>query len=497
MQISLRVLLRVHAAISVLLLLSLACIAVLNFGEAASEETRDIKVEHDKDESESLAELNLGEPLDQTQPGEIGVAKPNKSSRGSYHYCYYYSTEHDQNQSVPLFVPEFAPAYQTEDASESLPERDREESDSLGGTPSTTEHDMDESEPLAEHDTAGSEPLDQPPPNTTEHEKREPEALPEHDESLFAQIRTHPYTMVALWSVAASSVVAWCLVGALALHVWKIEKANVGKLPKGITLSPDEIVAHADILKSQGLVDLATQDKPSLSKSSQHKEVEAEIFNDKRSVYVFDGDSMEETYVIVEVRGCEKGPPLVPKRIVDGEERWGPPEDRYQHFAHYLVLLMRLLRQEDWSDRILPHMKGESLVRYQAAVREKEWRKLWEALLKPFAEQRVAYRGVHKCRKAPDVYFGVNARFVHKNDIASDESSGREHGRTATVKDPELSDLKDGIPLPSAAEWLDFWSNQDIPQRRTFIEFASSLGNLPLPPRSNSFPDLRGRVISL
>jgi hypothetical protein len=351
------------------------------------------------------------------------------------------------------------------------------------------EQDEDESEALAEHDRDEAESLDRARLDTTEHDKDE-------SESLGAQIRTHPYTLVALWVVAASSVVAWCLVGAMALHIWKSGQTHLGgKLPQGITLTPDEIVAHADNLRSQGIVDLATDKKLPVSKSSHRKEIEADIFNEKRSVYVFDGYSMEETYVVVEVRGCEKGPPLLPKRSLDSDERWSPPEDRYQHFANYLVQCMWFLHEEDWSDRILPHIKGENLVRYQAAVREKEWRMLWEALLKPFADQRVAYRGVHKCRKAPDVFFGVNARFVHKKDVTSDESLGHRNGNTVPEEDL-LGESKDGIPFPTASDWLEFWSHEDIPHRRTFIEFASGLGNLALPPRSNSFPDLRGGASS-
>jgi hypothetical protein len=72
---------------------------------------------------------------------------------------------------------------------------------------------------------------------------------------------------------------------------------------------------------------------------------------------------------------------------------------------------MGQLQGEDWSDRIFTKLNGQILVRYQAAVREDHWRKLWEALLKPFAAQRTAYRGVYRTRRAPDLFFGVNARF--------------------------------------------------------------------------------------
>jgi hypothetical protein len=233
-----------------------------------------------------------------------------------------------------------------------------------------------------------------------------------------------------------------------------------------------------EVVKSQGSLTL--------------RQIEADIFNDKRSIYVF--DDKETTYVVIEVRGCAQGQPLLP--IADGDKSWSPPEDRYQQFADYLVQCMWLLYQQDWTARILPHIEGKNLARYQAAVREEDWRTLWDALLKPFAEMRLVYRGVYKCRRAPDLFFGVNARFVHTNYPTADESTVLGHRSALPERDPELSDLNDGVHLPTAAEWLDFWSHQDIPQRRTFIEFASDLGRLPLLPRSNSVPDLKGTTNS-
>jgi hypothetical protein len=183
---------------------------------------------------------------------------------------------------------------------------------------------------------------------------------------------------------------------------------------------------------------------------------------------------------------------------------------------------MRLLHGQDWSARIWQHLDDENLVRYQAAVREEDWRTLWDTLLKPFAAMRLVYRGTYKCRKAPDVFFGVNARFVQRTDRTSDGSTEPDHGNDRTsdesiepshrhdlISDESIepshgndrssdqsterspSGPSDGVPLPNATEWLDWWSEQDIPQQRTFVEFASDLGSLPLLPRSNSLPDLR------
>ena len=68
------------------------------------------------------------------------------------------------------------------------------------------------------------------------------------------------------------------------------------------------------------------------------RQVEAEVFKETRSLYVFDDTPMVTTYIVIEVRGCEKGQPLLPNVDGDGTlQGWSPPEDRYQHFANYLV----------------------------------------------------------------------------------------------------------------------------------------------------------------
>jgi hypothetical protein len=279
------------------------------------------------------------------------------------------------------------------------------------------------------------------------------------------------------------------------------------QVPKGIALSADELVAHVHALRSQAMIDSDKKDKPHLSGSSCYKEAEVVLFNEqKSSVYVFDGSSPEDTYVILEVRGCEKGPLLLPPANADdGGSRWSPPEDRYLHLAAYLVVCMQRLsgRGEDWSDRISMSLNGEILVRYQAAVREKDWRQLWDGLIKPFGAQRTAYRGVYRTTKAPDLFFGVNAKYsVRKSESVrvatppesianppestTDNSSERDTGNAPT----STSLSSDGIPLPTAADWLEFWHEHEIPIRRTFIEFASDFGEVAVPPRSNSSPDL-------
>jgi hypothetical protein len=261
------------------------------------------------------------------------------------------------------------------------------------------------------------------------------------------------------------------------------------KLPHGIVLSAEELIAHADDLRVLGV-----GHDTLASKYSGPRKAEAVTFNDRKStVYVFDGDTESETYVVIEMRGCIKGPPLLPPRHSDGSTLWRQPDDLHIPLASYIIELMMLLRQEDWSGRVVQELDGKRLARYQAAVQERFWRILWDALLKPFTAQRTAYRGYNKCRKAPDLLFGTNARCVDEDTVESyiEDSMENGHGtEPAQERSAANVEMNEGVVLPAAAEWLEFWSQQHFPQRWTFIEFASNLGEVSLPPRSRSSPDL-------
>lgn len=285
-------------------------------------------------------------------------------------------------------------------------------------------------------------------------------------------------------------------------------------LPKGIVITPEDLVLQ---LKGQ-----AAKEEPSSGPKGETKELTGEwsgfrefevviSHEEKRAAYVFDANNAQDTYVVLEVRGCTSGPPLMPTRLADGGLQWDSPADRFMHLSTYLAIAMKRLTGEDWSPRIFPHVSGNYLVRYQAVVREEHWRELWDHLLKPFAEQRSEYRRVHHTHRAPDLFFGVKAKACQPEGTP-EESAGlglapereatpvasdgkrSERDDTTTASDERRSDThdatsSDGIPLPGAAEWLEFWQHTEIPQQRTFIEFASHL-QTSLPRRSNSQPDL-------
>jgi hypothetical protein len=320
--------------------------------------------------------------------------------------------------------------------------------------------------------------------------------------------QTDSRLLILQWAALVGLLFCIAISGSLLLGYWFRGRE---KLPSGIVLSPAELVAHVDELRVIGRVVDSLQHDPPASKCSGPRQVDAVIFNDQKSrIHVFDGDTADEIYVIIEVRGCTKGPLLLPPQSSDGSMLWRPPEHIHIPLSIYLVQCLLLLEQEDWSGRVVQELKGKQLVRYQAAVQERYWRRLWDILLKPFAAQRTAYRGYHKAKKAPDLFFGVNARFAdvvtEGTTIEGSTTNGHDdvtegttiEGSTTNGHDTELgqsssaedAEMNEGVPLPAAAEWLEFWSQQDFPQRWTFIEFASNLGEVNLPRRSRSFPDL-------
>jgi hypothetical protein len=195
------------------------------------------------------------------------------------------------------------------------------------------------------------------------------------------------------------------------------------------------------------------------------------------------------------------------------------------HFSIYLAMTMERLTGENWSRRILPHIRNTYLVRYQAAVSQEDWRKVWDTLLKPFGEQQATYKKHHKTKIAPEILFGVEARpceDTEQRDHARSDSSNRTGTPESTsprVEDPRRSDVhsnsntvsnstttasaradssevghtdsSDGIPLPRAAAWLEFWESAEIPEHNTFVDFAGHVDESGFFRRVSSAPDLQ------
>jgi hypothetical protein len=311
--------------------------------------------------------------------------------------------------------------------------------------------------------------------------------------------------------------------------------------PKGTAIFSDEYANKVPFDKSSvslGRVIGGTSHETTDEMVSRLKEHEVAISGEQKGcVYVFagrDGFDEDETYVVLQLRHCRCGPPLLPAVQADtGFSSWVEPADQYMHFSIYLAMTMERLTGENWSRRILPHIRNTYLVRYQAAVHQEDWRKVWDTLLKPFGEQQTMYRKHYRTKTAPEILFGVEAKPCEPPEQQDNESRDAQHGETCSHPEiPEIPEIKspqqshedpsnantsstsatsatsardsasdansssdrrgsiDGIPLPGAAAWLEFWERTEIPEHNTFVDFAADVDVSGFFRRVQSAPDL-------
>jgi hypothetical protein len=266
----------------------------------------------------------------------------------------------------------------------------------------------------------------------------------------------------------------------------------------------------------------------------------------KGIVYCFDspGTDEEETLIVIQVRHCKCGPPLLPTYTPEGTLTWMATTDPYMHFAKYLVTAMGELTNKSWSTRIFPNLRNVVLVRYQAVVNQEDWREIWDTLLKPFGEQRIMYRRLYKVTTAPDMFFGVEAKPCEQSALRDNDSNERTDDPTPKSRmptagsDPLLpgtstspsdtvppatsassdrtrtppnergsssmrmmsigtesneTESTEGFLLPRASEWIEFWQNTEIPQQRTFVDFAQHVNASEFLRRARSAPQLLNR----
>jgi hypothetical protein len=252
----------------------------------------------------------------------------------------------------------------------------------------------------------------------------------------------------------------------------------------------------------------------------------------KGIVYCFDSPETddEETLIVIQVRHCKCGPPLLPTYTPDGNLTWVPTTDPYMHFAAYLATAMEEMTKKSWSTRIFPNLRDVVLVRYQAVVNQEDWREIWDTMLKPFGEQRIMYRRLYRVTTAPDMFFGVEAKPCEQSALESRMSIADSDtlppatsvipsdtlppgtltpsDRTQTPSNERGSDStrmrgngtesngtesNDGFLLPRASEWIEFWQNTAIPQQRTFVDFAKHVNASEFLRRARSAPQLLNR----
>jgi hypothetical protein len=200
----------------------------------------------------------------------------------------------------------------------------------------------------------------------------------------------------------------------------------------------------------------------------------------------------ETEYVVLSLRKCTRGLPLLPKEswrpavdevdmpaCTDPNVNWYPIASEEFTLANYLKKFLQCIGVDV---PIYDQMDGAHLVPYQAIVRRDEWSKAWNMLSGPFKQQRTAYRRFVGGRCAPEIVAGTTPRFVR-------ESEGSETG-----PDERIVTRRESSQVFSPKDW-------HIPVKvcRTFVhysngsnavapmEVAATLEDLDLPPRAAVF----------
>lgn len=162
-------------------------------------------------------------------------------------------------------------------------------------------------------------------------------------------------------------------------------------------------------------------------------------------------------YVVLSLRKCTRGNPLVPTESSSDDE-WVPVEGPKVAFAAYLQLLCRRLGFTD--TKIHDSLDGRLLVPYQATMQKSDWECLWPLLKEPWNEQRTWYRRRFGGTCAPEIGVSLPARF--RVDLTS---------TTASVQSAASLEV----------EPASFWCEDDkvaacsLPVLGTFVHFRVGL----------------------
>lgn len=123
-------------------------------------------------------------------------------------------------------------------------------------------------------------------------------------------------------------------------------------------------------------------------------------------------------YVILNLRKCTKGLPLLPRTAsfseappADPSAEWEPMKMADWALAKYLKAFLERIGA-DGGQEVFDSLDGRPLVPYQAAVRRGAWAGVWKTLSAAFRTQRAAYRRLLGGRCAPEIIEGAEARLL-------------------------------------------------------------------------------------
>merc|ERR1719223_135334 len=119
------------------------------------------------------------------------------------------------------------------------------------------------------------------------------------------------------------------------------------------------------------------------------------------------------SYVVVSLRSCSRGPPLLPVAGQDmsdlGKVVWVPEQPASFDLPSYLRAFLGLLGVHC---RVHDCIDGRQLKRFQAVMQRSDWDGAWAKMSGAWAQQRSAYRRLHGGTAAPRIYCTVEPQFV-------------------------------------------------------------------------------------
>jgi hypothetical protein len=174
-------------------------------------------------------------------------------------------------------------------------------------------------------------------------------------------------------------------------------------------------------------------------------------------------------YIVVGIRRCSKGPPLLPSKPcrpdeVSIEAEWLEAESGGVRFGlpEYLTAFLANLGITDTI--VYDRIHGRQVVRYQAVLQSTAWEQVWAVLEAPFRVQRAAYRRRHGGSNAPDITIDMEPKFLATSSSAAPYPAG----------DSAHTSL-----WPTARTFIHFSDGVDSDKRFSLSRLRQQLGHDP------------------
>lgn len=187
------------------------------------------------------------------------------------------------------------------------------------------------------------------------------------------------------------------------------------------------------------------------------------------------------SYVVVTLRRCEKGPPLLPCSDIGPNDIDGPKLEWVQAEAYELPMYLRsFLGRIGMSDvEVYDQLDGRELMHYQAVLEKRSWERAWAALMQHhrWGKMQAAYRHMLGGVTAPQLRAGLAPRFIPLKQFADTAEAWK-------LKPPPGLGLVEGVVNRTFMHFRE--SDYDFPGARPRVGSESEAGgceSLALEPR--------------